>query len=41
MLFQQPEARCEVTTGNFIGDGKDVKGSISYYHMDFLEKMGA
>ncbi|KUJ21552.1 alpha/beta-hydrolase [Mollisia scopiformis] len=38
---QQPNARCEITTSNFIDDSKDIKGSIAYYHVDFLEKLGA
>ncbi|KAE9362809.1 alpha/beta-hydrolase [Stipitochalara longipes BDJ] len=37
----QPEARCEVTKGNLFENSKEIEGSISYYHMDFLEKLGA
>ncbi|KAH6664852.1 Alpha/Beta hydrolase protein [Halenospora varia] len=36
----QQEARCEVTSGNFLMDSKDVEGSIAYHHMDFLDKLG-
>ncbi|RDW58434.1 hypothetical protein BP5796_12364 [Coleophoma crateriformis] len=36
----QPNARREVTSGDIFGS-KNVEGTIAFYHVDFLDKMGA